>query len=103
MTANGKGIGIAAQYYFSKQVQDLDLAEGAFIAGSDSKRQVNTILFHQVPLEEREKAWSEANQRKNYVLRRMYEQRLDKRRRVKRCMGSRFLSRKVNFVQKKSH
>ena len=73
VTANGKGIGIAAQYYFSKQVQDLDLVEAAFIAGS-VKAPSKYNPFIKYSLEEREKAWSEANQRKNYVLRRMYEQ-----------------------------
>ena len=34
VTANGKGVGIAAQYYFNKDVRDLSLVEAAFIAGS---------------------------------------------------------------------
>jgi len=34
VSGNGSGIGIAAKYYFNKEVRDLNLIESAFIAGS---------------------------------------------------------------------
>ena len=73
VTANGKGVGIAAQYYFSKDVQDLSLVEAAFIAGS-VKAPSKYNPFIKYTRKGRETAQLEANRRKNYVLRRMYEQ-----------------------------
>jgi membrane peptidoglycan carboxypeptidase len=73
VTANGKGVGIAAQYYFNKDIRDLDLVEAAFIAGS-VKAPSKYNPFIKYTRKAREKAWLEANRRKNYVLRRMYEQ-----------------------------
>ncbi|MFW7380999.1 MAG: transglycosylase domain-containing protein [Oligoflexus sp.] len=73
VTANGKGVGIGAQYYFNKDVRDLDLVEAAFIAGS-VKAPSKYNPFIKYTIENRENAWLEANRRKNYVLRRMYEQ-----------------------------
>lgn len=73
VTANGKGVGIAAEYYFNKDVRDLNLVEAAFIAGS-VKAPSKYNPFIKYTRESRKKAWLEANRRKNYVLRRMYEQ-----------------------------
>lgn len=73
VTANGKGIGIAARYYFNKAVQDINLIEAAFIAGS-VKAPSKYNPFSKYTKERREKALLEASRRKNYVLRRMYEQ-----------------------------
>ncbi|SME96974.1 transglycosylase domain-containing protein [Pseudobacteriovorax antillogorgiicola] len=73
VTANGKGIGIAAKYYFNKDVQDINLIEGAFIAGS-VKAPSKYNPFIKYTKAKRDKALLEANRRKNYVLRRMYEQ-----------------------------
>lgn len=73
VTANGKGIGIAARYYFNKEVKDLNLIEAAFIAGS-VKAPSKYNPFVKYTREGKENAWKEANWRKNYVLRRMYEQ-----------------------------
>ncbi len=73
VTANGRGIGIAARYYFNKEVKDLNLVESAFIAGS-VKAPSKYNPFIKYTREEKEAAWNEANWRKNYVLRRMYEQ-----------------------------
>lgn len=73
VTANGRGIGIAARYYFNKEVKDLNLVESAFIAGS-VKAPSKYNPFIKYTREQKEKAWNEANWRKNYVLRRMYEQ-----------------------------
>ncbi len=73
VTANGNGIGIAAKYYFSKEVEDLNLIEAAFIAGS-VKAPSKYNPFTKYTKEERKKAADWANERKNYVLRRMFEQ-----------------------------
>lgn len=73
VTANGRGVGIAAQYYFNKDVRDLTLVEAAFIAGS-VKAPSKYNPFIKYTKEKREKAWLLADQRKNYVLRRMYQQ-----------------------------
>ncbi|MBC7530619.1 MAG: transglycosylase domain-containing protein [Oligoflexus sp.] len=73
VTANGKGIGIAARYYFNKDVKDLSLIESAFIAGS-VKGPSKYNPFVKYNRKDKETAWNEANIRKNYVLRRMYEQ-----------------------------
>jgi penicillin-binding protein 1A len=73
VTANGKGIGIAARYYFNKDVKDLNLIESAFIAGS-VKGPSKYNPFVKYNRKDKETAWNEANIRKNYVLKRMYEQ-----------------------------
>ncbi|MGE0172282.1 MAG: transglycosylase domain-containing protein [Oligoflexales bacterium] len=73
VTANGNGIGIASRYYFDKDVQDLTLVEGAFIAGS-VKAPSRYNPFVKDSKEDRDRAVEEANGRKNYVLRRMFEQ-----------------------------
>ena len=73
VTSNGNGIGIAAQYYFNKEVEDLSLVEAAFIAGS-VKAPSKYNPFTRYTRERSEKARILANERKNYVLRRMYEQ-----------------------------
>jgi membrane peptidoglycan carboxypeptidase len=73
VTANGKGIGIAARYYFNKDVKELNLVEAAFIAGS-VKAPNKYNPFVKYTREDKEEAWNNANWRKNYVLRRMYEQ-----------------------------
>ncbi len=73
VTANGKGIGIAARYYFNKDVKELNLVESAFIAGS-VKAPNKYNPFVKFTREDKEEAWRNANWRKNYVLRRMYEQ-----------------------------
>ena len=73
VTANGKGVGIAAQYYFNKDVRDLTLVEAAFIAGS-VKAPSKYNPFIKGTRERKDRAQVEANRRKNYVLRRMYEQ-----------------------------
>lgn len=73
VTANGKGIGIAARYYFNKDVKELNLIEAAFIAGS-VKAPNKYNPFVKFTREDKETAWNNANWRKNYVIRRMYEQ-----------------------------
>ena len=73
VTANGNGIGIAAKYYFNKSVEDLSLVEAAFISGS-VKAPDKYNPFTKYTKEKRALAWQRADERKNYVLRRMYEQ-----------------------------
>ncbi len=73
VAANGNGIGIAARYYFNKEVQELNLIEAAFIAGS-VKGPSKYNPFIKYTKEARQQARTHAFERKNYVLRRMYEQ-----------------------------
>ena len=73
VSGNGRGIGIAARYYFNKDVKDLDLVEAAFVAGS-VKGPSQYDPFIKYTRERRERAIKLAYHRKNYVLRRMYEQ-----------------------------
>ena len=73
VAANGNGIGIAARYYFNKKVQELNLVEAAFIAGS-VKGPSKYNPFIKYTKEARQQAREYAFERKNYVLRRMYEQ-----------------------------
>lgn len=73
VTANGRGIGIAAQYYFNKDVSDLTLVEAAFIAGSvKAPNKYNPFVKNTE--EEKAAAWREADARKNYVIKRMYRE-----------------------------
>ena len=73
VASNGNGIGIAARYYFNKEVQELNLVEAAFIAGS-VKGPSKYNPFIKYTKEARQQARDYAFERKNYVLRRMYEQ-----------------------------
>ena len=73
VAANGNGIGIAARYYFNKEVQELNLVEAAFIAGS-VKGPSKYNPFIKYTKEARKQAREYAFERKNYVLRRMYQQ-----------------------------
>ena len=73
VSGNGNGIGIAARYYFNKDVRDLDLVESAFIAGS-VKGPSAYDPFIKFNKKSRENAIERAFHRKNYVLRRMFEQ-----------------------------
>lgn len=73
VSGNGSGIGIASKYYFNKEVKDLDVVESAFIAGS-VKGPSKYDPYLKYTTERREIAVRNAFDRKNYVLRRMYEQ-----------------------------
>ena len=73
VSGNGAGIGIAAKYYFNKEVKDLDVVESAFIAGS-VKGPSKYDPFLKYTKERREVAVRNAFERKNYVLRRMADQ-----------------------------
>lgn len=72
VTGNGRGVGIAAKYYFDKEVQNLSLTEAAFIAAS-LKNPVKFNPFTKRTTEAQDKARAEGKNRKNYTLRRMLE------------------------------
>lgn len=72
VTGNGRGVGVAAKYYFNKEVHELTLSEAAFIAGS-VKGPERYNPFTKKALESQEKAKARAKVRKDYVLRRMLE------------------------------
>jgi membrane peptidoglycan carboxypeptidase len=72
VTSNGHGIGVAARYYFDKDVKDLDLVEAAFIAGA-VKHPTKYNPFTKYSDAEREAAAAAAKERKDYVIRRMLE------------------------------
>ena len=72
VAGTGNGIGVAARYYFSKEVADLSLVEAAFIAGSvKSPSRYNPFIKKNK--EAYQRAVRAAHERKNYVLHRMYE------------------------------
>lgn len=73
VSGTGKGVAIAAQYFFNKELKDLTLAECAFIAGS-VKGPFNYDPFIQRTTERREKAIKRGEERLRYVLRRMVEE-----------------------------
>lgn len=73
VSGTGKGVAIAAQYFFNKELKDLTLAECAFIAGS-VKGPFNYDPFIQRSTERREKALARGKERLEYVLGRMVEE-----------------------------
>lgn len=72
VTGNGRGVGVAAKYYFNKEVQELTLTEAAFIAGS-VKGPERYNPFTKRAIAAQNKAKSDAKIRKNYVLKRMLD------------------------------
>jgi penicillin-binding protein 1A len=75
VTGNGRGVGVAAKYYFNKEVSELTLVESAFIAGSVKGPDLYTP-FTKKSLEARDRALRRASDRKNYVLKRMHDLKL---------------------------
>lgn len=73
VSGTGKGVAIAAQYFFNKELKDLTLAECAFIAGS-VKGPFNYDPFIQRSAVRREKALARGKERLEYVLGRMVEE-----------------------------
>ena len=69
----GKGLRIAAQYFFDKDPRDLDLVEAAFIVGS-VKGPNKYNPFIKKTLSEKEKAKRLGKARKDYVLNKMLAQ-----------------------------
>ncbi len=73
VTGFGRGLEIAAHYFFDKEAKDLDLVECAFIAGSvKSPTTYNPFTKKSEPLKKR--AASRAKSRKDYVLSQMLSQ-----------------------------
>jgi membrane peptidoglycan carboxypeptidase len=70
VTGNGRGSGVAAKYYFNKDVSELDLVESAFIAGS-VKAPVRYTPFTKRSIEAQQSARNAARVRKDYVIGRM--------------------------------
>ena len=66
VAGNGNGIGIASRYYFDKEIQDLNLVEAAFIAGS-VKGPGKYNPFIKFTRKQRERAINFAFERKNYM------------------------------------
>jgi penicillin-binding protein 1A len=73
VAGNGSGVGIAAKYYFDKDVRELTLVESAFIAGS-VKGPGKYNPFIKFTEEKKQLAIAAADDRKNYVISRMLEQ-----------------------------
>ncbi len=73
VSGTGKGVAIAAQYFFNKDLKDLTLAECAFIAGS-VKGPFNYDPFIQRNKERRDRAVRRGEERLKYVLGRMVEE-----------------------------
>ena len=72
VAGNGRGLGIAARYYFDKPVRDLNVQECAFIAGSvKAPARYNPFIGRSEA--SRLKAKESAQNRTSYVLRRMFE------------------------------
>ncbi len=73
VTGYGKGLGIAARYFFDKEPQELDLVEAAFIAGS-VKAPNRYNPFIQKSEAAKEEVLRLAKARKDYVLAKMLEE-----------------------------
>lgn len=72
VTGYGKGLQIAARYFFDKDAKDLNLVEAAFIAGAiHAPARYNPFIKRTE--RGRKKAIELANKRKNYVLKRMLQ------------------------------
>lgn len=73
VAGNGNGASIAARYYFNKDIRDLNLIEAAFIAGSvKGPGKYNPFIKYTKAAQSAAKG--HAFERKNYVLKRMFEQ-----------------------------
>lgn len=72
VSGNGRGLGVAARYYFDKSAEDLDLLECAFIAGS-VKRPNYYNPFIKKDEEAAARARERGKERVRYVLNQMYK------------------------------
>ena len=72
VSGNGRGIGVAAQYFFNKPVEELTLLECAFIAGSVKGPNRYNPFFKRTD-ESKRIARQRAKERANYVLGQMLE------------------------------
>ncbi len=75
VSGNGRGLGVAARYYFDKDASDLNLIECAFIAGSVKKPNFYNPFIKNSP-EEAARAREKSRLRVAYVLRQMYRNHL---------------------------
>ncbi len=71
VSGNGRGLGVAARYYFDKDASELDLIECAFIAGSVKKPNYYNPFIKNTP-EEEARARRKSRERVAYVLRQMF-------------------------------
>jgi penicillin-binding protein 1A len=71
VSGNGRGLGVAARYYFDKSVDELDRLEAAFIAGSVKSPSYFNPFIKRTE-EGADRARQLARQRADYVLRQMY-------------------------------
>ncbi|MBF0432254.1 MAG: transglycosylase domain-containing protein, partial [Fibrobacteria bacterium] len=72
VAGNGHGLGIAARYFFNKEIHDLSLVEMAYIAGSvKGPQQYNPFIAKSKSAKTRKLA--KAKSRTHYVLRKMLE------------------------------
>jgi membrane carboxypeptidase/penicillin-binding protein len=67
VNANGRGLYIAAKYFFSKEVSDLSLIENAFIAGAFKGPNLYNSNFYKVE-DKKKQAYERAMARKGYVI-----------------------------------
>ncbi|MFH2013112.1 MAG: transglycosylase domain-containing protein [Pseudomonadota bacterium] len=72
VNSNGRGIGVAAGYFFDKPASELNLVESAFIAGAVKGPNKYNPFTKNTP-EEKEEVELLAKERKNYVLKNMYK------------------------------
>jgi penicillin-binding protein 1A len=71
VSSNGRGLGIAARYFFDKEVSDLGTLECAFLAGLvKAPARYNPFIGKTEP--DRQRALDRAHQRTHYVLDRMH-------------------------------
>ncbi len=71
VSGNGRGLGVAARYYFDKEVDDLTLVECAFIAGSVKGPNYYNPFTKSDP-EDKGTARERAKERTAYVLKKMH-------------------------------
>ncbi len=86
VSGNGRGLGVAAKYYFDKDAQDLTVLESAFIAGS-VKRPNYYNPFIKRDANSARRARERARVRTQYVIRQMYKMRMISRVEYQRNLG----------------
>lgn len=86
VSGNGRGLGVAAKYYFDKSASDLTVLESAFIAGS-VKRPNYYNPFIKRDAKSAEAARKRARIRTEYVIKQMYKMRMISRSEYQRDFG----------------
>jgi len=95
VSGNGRGLGVAAKYYFDKEAADLTVLESAFIAGSVKRpNYYNPFIKHDE--KSAVKARTRARIRTGYVLRQMYNMKM-----ISRLELQRDLEREIPFKKGK--